>query len=175
MSGILGSISNSALNPFRYIGDAVQTVLPGRLGAGIGDALSLGGPGALAGYALGGKTGALLGGGLGGAAGLGANGWFPGSMTSSPTSGGLFGSGGFMSGFGSAPTAPGGAAGGGGMFGGAGGALSGMFGGGDLASILAGGIPLAFLTNEADRLNKVPTGFSTPSSSIKGGVATLDP
>ena len=175
MSGFLGSalssVSNSALNPFNYLGSGIQSIIPGQLGVGISDALSLGGPGAILGGVLGGKTGALIGGGLGSAAGLGANGWFPGSMTSNPTSGGLFGSGGFMSGLGSGPTAPGGAAGGGGMFGGGGG----MFGGGDLASILAGGIPLAFLTNEADRLNKVPTGFSTPYSSVKGGVATLDP
>lgn len=164
-SGLRG-VANSSFNPFGQLGGSLQGLFgTNAFTTGLGSALSLGGPGALLGGALGGKQGALLGG-LGGAGlGLGLDGYL----------GNLFGGGGgniFGGGAG------GSGAGGTGGTGGAGGLLSGLFGGGGLGGLgqlLAGGVPLALLTREAEKASDTPTGSRTPFSSVNNGVANLDP
>lgn len=163
----LSSIANSNLNPFNYLSGGIQ----GLFGAnpvtmGLGSALSLGGPGALLGGALGGKQGALIGG-LGGAGlGLGLDGYL----------GNLFGGGNPVSGLFGGGGSTGGAAGGtggssilGGLLGGSGGLLGGLGG------LLAGGVPLALLTNEANKATQTPVNMRSPFSSVTDGVAKLDP
>lgn len=162
----LSSIGGSSLNPFNYVVPAAQNLFgigDNAFTQGLGDFLSLAGPGALAGGLLGGKNGALIGGGLGGLAGLGGLG------------GGLniFGDGGFLGGLGN--TVQSGLGGLGGMLGGAGGMLGGLGGSGGLGSLLAGGIPLALLTNEANKASKTPTSVRTPFSFSNDGVTRLDP
>lgn len=158
----LRSVANSSFNPFGSLGGSLQGLFGvNPVTTGLGSALSLGGPGALLGGALGGKQGALLGG-LGGAGlGLGLDGYL----------GNLFGGGGNIFG---------GGGGGGGLLGGSGGAgglLGGLFGGnlGGLGQLLAGGVPLAMLTREAEKASNTPTGSRTPFSSVNNGVASLDP
>lgn len=166
----LSSIANSNWNPFNYLSGGLQGLFGvNNFTSGLGSALSLGGPGALLGGALGGKQGALLGG-LGGAGlGLGLDGYL-GNLFGGNQFGGLFGGGG---------TTGGGGYGSSGYGGGSGGLLGSMFGGsgglGGLGGLLAGGVPLALLTREADRATNTPTDTRTPFSSVTNGMATLDP
>lgn len=164
----LSSIANSNLNPFNYLSGGIQGLFgtnPATMG--LGSALSLGGPGALLGGALGGTQGALLGG-LGGAGlGLGMDGYLGGLFGGGNPLNGLFGGGG----------ATGGAAGGAGGGAGSAGLLGSLFGGsgGGLGGLLAGGIPLALLTNEANKATDTPVNMRTPFSSITNGAANMDP
>lgn len=167
----LRSLSQSSWNPFGYLGGGLQGLFgTNNFTSGLGSALSLGGPGALLGGALGGKQGALLGG-LGGAGlGLGMDGYL----------GNLFGGGGGFGGGGLfGPSGAGGYGGGGGGagggYGGSGGILGGLFGNGGLGSLLAGGIPLGLLINEANKATDTPTSTRTPYSSVNDGFANLDP
>lgn len=165
----LSGVANSSFNPFGQLGGAVQGLFGvNDFTTGLGDFLALAGPGALAGGLLGGGQGALIGGGLGGLAGLGGLG------------GGLniFGDSGPLSGVGNIFRGIGGALGGLGGLGGALGGLGGALGGGSLGGLgglLAGGIPLAFLTNEANKASQTPTSLRTPFSRVVDGNAVLDP
>lgn len=169
----LTGVAQSSFNPFNYVVPAAQNLFgigDNAFTQGLGDFLSLAGPGALAGGLFGGQNGALIGGGLGGLAGLtglggglnifGSSGPLSGvgNIFSGGSGGGLFGSGGL-----------------GGALGGLGGALGGAGGLGDIGSLLAGGIPLAFLTNEANKASKTPTSLRTPFSRVVDGNAVLDP
>lgn len=161
-------IANSSLNPFGSLGGAIQ----GAFGvndftSGLGDFLSLAGPGALLGGLIGGKNGALyggLGGGLAGLSGLGGG-----------TN--IFGNGGFLGGLGNAIGGVGSALGG--ALGGVGSALGGALGGagglGGLGGLLASGVPLALLVNEASKISDTPTTIQTPFSKVHEGAARLDP
>lgn len=168
----LSSIGGSQYNPFNYVVPGIQNIFgigDNAFTQGLGDFLSLAGPGALAGGLFGGKNGALIGGGLGGLAGLGGLG------------GGLniFGQDGFLGGLGGEGGLFGGSGGLGGLLGGAGsllGGAGGLLGGaGGLGGLLAGGIPLAFLTNEANKASKTPTSVRTPFSFTNDGVTRMDP
>lgn len=166
----LTSVAQSQFNPFNYVAPAINGLFGGGNGnaftQSLGDFLSLAGPGALLGGALGGGRGALLGGLGGGLAGLGGLG------------GGLniFGSSGPLSGIGQLGS---GLFGGqSGLLGGLGQAAGGLLGGGSLGGLgglLAGGIPLALLTNEANKATNTPTSLRTPYSRVVDGNAVLDP
>lgn len=162
ISSGLSSIANSNLNPFNYLSGGIQGLFGvNPITTGIGSALSLGGPGALLGGLVGGKEGALYGGLAGAGLGLGLD-YAPGGNL-----GNLFGN----------LLGPGGG-GAGGTAGGAGGVLSGLLGGGglgNLGGLLAGGIPLALLTNEANKATQTPTSSRTPFSSVSDGMTILDP
>lgn len=172
----LSSIAQSQYNPFNYVAPAINGLFGGNQNGNaftqhFGDFLSLAGPGALLGGALGGGQGALyggLGGGLAGLTGLGGGsnifsqggllgGLFNGTGGTGGSGGGLFGSG---------------SGGLGGLLGGAGSLLGGS---GGLGGLLAAGIPLALLTNEASKISDTPTTFQTPYSKVHNGAAKLDP
>ena len=162
----LSGIANSQYNPFGALGGGIQSLFGvNNFTSGLGDFLALAGPGALAGGLLGGGRGALIGGGLGGLAGLGGLGG--GSN--------IFGSGGFLGGLGDIFQGAGGALSGALGQGGLGGMLGGSGGLGGLGGLLAGGIPLALLTNEANKASNTPTSVRTPFSFSNDGNTRLDP
>lgn len=181
----LSGFTNASWNPFNIgnIQGALDLVLPDSLfnafGPGLSEILSGAIPGALAGGALDGWQGAGIGGALGGLLGYGSNQFgTTGPLTITDwISNALFGgnnTGGGLSGGGTS----GGTSGGGSFGGTAGNALGSLFGGsslGGLAGLLGAGIPLAFLTNEANQASNTPTSTRTPFSSVNDGFATLDP